>query len=219
MRILLIEDDPIIGDGIRVALTLDQYLVDWVKDGEQGILALQTQEYAACILDVGLPKTSGLDLLRRARTQGKTTPILILTARDTAADKIAGLDSGADDYLTKPFDLEELKARLRALIRRSGGQANSLLSYRDITLDPVSRRVTQAGRQVFLSSREYAILHDFLIHPERVRTKAQIEESLYGWGAEIESNAVEVHIHHLRRKFGASLIKTIRNVGYVLSTE
>lgn len=219
MRILLIEDDPIIGDGIRVALTLDQYLVDWVKDGEQGILALQTQEYAACILDVGLPKTSGLDLLRRARTQGKTTPVLILTARDTAADKIAGLDSGADDYLTKPFDLEELKARLRALIRRSGGQANSLLSYRDITLDPVSRRVTQAGRQVFLSSREYAILHDFLIHPERVRTKAQIEESLYGWGAEIESNAVEVHIHHLRRKFGASLIKTIRNVGYVLSTE
>jgi DNA-binding response OmpR family regulator len=219
MRILLIEDDPLIGDGIRMTLELDGYVVDWVKDGEQGLLALKIQEYSACILDVGLPKKNGLEVLKQVRNLGNVTPVLMLTARDTSTDKIAGLDSGADDYLTKPFDIDEIKARLRALIRRAGGHANSVLNVDDITLDPVARRVTKSGQQISLSSREYSILHDFMMHPERIRTKAQIEESLYGLGAEVESNAVEVHVHHLRRKLGADIIKTIRNVGYVLGSE
>lgn len=219
MRILLIEDDALIGDGIRMALELGDYIVDWVKDGEQGLLALKTQEYAACILDIGLPKKNGLDLLKHVRKLGNTTPVLVLTARDTSSDKIAGLDSGADDYLTKPFDIDELNARLRALIRRSGGHADAVLRIQDIALDPVTRRVTRSGQQISLSSREYSILLDFMMHPERVRTKAQIEESLYGFGSEVESNAVEVHIHHLRRKLGTDIIKTIRNVGYLLGSE
>ena len=218
MRVLLIEDDPLIGDGIRVALQLEGYAVDWLRDGDQGLFALKHEQYAACILDVGLPHKDGLEILKLARQSSVTTPVLIVTARDAASEKIAGLDSGADDYLTKPFDIDELKARLRALIRRSAGQVTTVLSCRDIVLDPVSRRVTKAGKQVLLSSREYAILHDFMLYPERVRTKAQIEESLYGWGSEIESNAVEVHIHHLRRKLGVDVIKTIRNVGYVLGS-
>lgn len=216
MRVLLIEDDPLIGDGIRVALELEGYAVDWLRNGEQGLSALKHEEYAACILDVGLPQKDGLQILKAARQSSITIPVLIVTARDAASEKIAGLDSGADDYLTKPFDIDELKARLRALIRRSAGQVTTVLSWRDIVLDPVARRVTKAGQPILLSSREYTILHDFMLYPERVRTKAQIEESLYGWGSEVESNAVEVHIHHLRRKLGAEVIKTIRNVGYVL---
>lgn len=219
MRILLIEDDTLIGDGVRVALEMDGYSVDWVKDGSQGLHALKHEEYAACVLDIGLGRIDGVSVLRQARSLGNTTPVLILTARDTSADKIAGLDAGADDYLTKPFDLDELKARMRALIRRSAGHASTVLMFRDIALDPASRRVTRSDQPVQLSSREYAILYDFMVHPERVRTKAQIEESLYGWGSEVESNAVEVHIHHLRRKLGADVIKTIRNVGYVLGTQ
>jgi len=218
MRVLLVEDDPLIGDGIRMALELDGYTVDWLRDGDQALYVLQREEYSACVLDVGLPGKDGLEIVRAARFKGVSTPVLIVTASDTSHDKIQGLDSGADDYLTKPFDVNELKARLRALIRRSASQLKAVLSHGDIELDPVSRRVTKSGQQVFLSSKEYAILHDFMLHPERVLTKAQIEESLYGWESWIESNVVEVHIHHLRRKLGTDVIKTIRNVGYVLGS-
>lgn len=216
MRILLVEDDALLGDGIRAGLKLADYAVDWVRDGEAARSALLDHAYDACVLDLGLPRRDGLTLLKELRGRGSLLPVLILTARDTSADKVAGLDAGADDYLTKPFDLAELQARLRALLRRSGGAATPALSHAGVVLEPATKRVTHAGRPVSLSAREYALLHDLLSHKSHIRTRAQLEESLYAWGEEAESNTVEVYIHHLRKKLGADFIRTVRGLGYQL---
>jgi DNA-binding response OmpR family regulator len=214
LRVLLVEDDALLGDGIRAGLRLADYAVDWVRDGEAARLALLDHDYDACVLDLGLPKKDGLAVLRDLRARGSQLPVLVLTARDTAADKIGGLDAGADDYLTKPFDLGELQARMRALLRRAAGAATPLLTHGAIVLDPAARRVTLAGEPVKLSGREYALLHDLLSHRNLVRSRAQLEESLYAWGEEAESNTVEVYIHFLRKKLGADSIETVRGFGY-----
>lgn len=215
MRILLVEDDAMLGDGLQAGLILAGWSVDWMRDGEQARAAWLGQRYDACVLDLGLPRRDGLEVLREVRTGGDTTPVLILTARDTQADKVAGLDAGADDYLTKPFDLEELLARLRALVRRAGGQAGPCLNHAGVSLDPGARLVTLQGTPVTLSAREYALLYDLLAHKGRIRSRAELEDSLYAWGHEVESNTVEVYIHHLRRKLGSNVIQTVRGLGYV----
>lgn len=216
MRVLLVEDDALLGDGIQAGLKLADYAVDWVRDGEAARLALQHHEYNACVLDLGLPKKNGLAVLKDLRGRGNATPVLVLTARDTHADKIAGLDAGADDYLTKPFDLGELQARLRALIRRASGAASPTLEHGEVRLEPAAKRVTKKGETVTLSAREYALLHDLMTHRNQLRTRAQLEDSLYAWGAEVESNTVEVYIHHLRKKLGSDFIRTVRGFGYQL---
>jgi DNA-binding response OmpR family regulator len=216
LRVLLVEDDALLGDGIRAGLKLADYAVDWVRDGESARLALSSHDYDACVLDLGLPKKDGLAVLKELRSQGSKLPVLILTARDTQADKIAGLDAGADDYLTKPFDLGELQARMRALIRRSAGAATPTLEHAGVVLEPASKRVTLSGLPVTLSAREYALLLDLLSHKNQLRTRSQLEESLYAWGEEKESNTVEVYIHHLRKKLGTHFIRTVRGFGYVL---
>ncbi len=216
MRILLVEDDGLLGDGIRAGLKLASYAVDWVRDGEAARRALLDHAYQACVLDLGLPKRDGLSVLRELRQRGEHLPVLILTARDSSADKIAGLDAGADDYLTKPFDLPELQARLRALIRRSGGAATPTLAHAGVVLEPASKRVTRDGQPVTLSAREYTLLHDLLSHKNHIRTRSQLEESLYAWGEETGSNTVEVYVHHLRKKLGADFIRTVRGLGYQL---
>jgi len=219
LRLLLVEDDSLLGDGIRAGLMLAAYAVDWVQDGKAALLALADHSYDACILDLGLPGKDGLTVLREMRGRGDHTPVLVLTARDTAEDKIAGLDHGADDYLTKPFDLGELQARIRALLRRAGGKAQPVLEHRGVKLDPASKRVSFEGRDVQLSGREYALLHALLSHPGHIRSRGQLEESLYSWGDEAGSNTVEVYIHHLRKKFGADFIKTVRGLGYQLADD
>jgi DNA-binding response OmpR family regulator len=216
LKILLVEDDALLGDGVRAGLTLAAFAVDWARDGETALRALADEAYDACVLDLGLPGMDGLAVLRELRRGGQATPVLVLTARDTQQDKIEGLDSGADDYLTKPFDLAELLARLRALIRRTKGLVSPVLEHGDITLDPVSRQVRRGGEEVALSGREYALLLDFLTHPRHIRTRGQLEDSLYSWGEEVGSNTVEVYIHHLRRKLGADIIRTLRGRGYQL---
>ena len=214
MRVLVVEDDALLGDGIRAGLKLADYAVDWVRDGEAARLALLDHRYQACVLDLGLPKKDGLAVLRDLRARGDALPVLILTARDTSADKVTGLDAGADDYLTKPFDLAELQARLRALIRRAAGTTTPFCEHAGVVLDPATRRVTRDGQPVAISGREYALLHDLMIHKNRLRTRAQLEESLYAWGEETESNTLEVYIHHLRKKLGADFVSTVRGVGY-----
>jgi two-component system OmpR family response regulator/two-component system response regulator QseB len=216
MKILLVEDDRLLGDGISAGLAQAGFAVDWVSDGREAELALATAAYDAVVLDLGLPRLSGMDVLRRARAGGKTLPILILTARDAVADRVAGLDAGADDYLVKPFDLAELQARLRALLRRAKGHAEPVIVHGELQLDPAGHAVRFAGRPVELTAREFAILHALLLNAGRVLSKAQIEEQLYGWGEEIESNAIEVFVHHLRRKLDPGLIRTVRGVGYMI---
>ncbi len=216
MRLLLIEDDSLLGDGIKVGLMQANYAVDWVTEGEAGELALQTEVYDALILDLSLPKKDGLNILKALRARGDTLPVLILTARDTIHDKVIGLDSGADDYLIKPFDLDELAARLRALLRRQRGRASTEIEYGDLCLDPAAHTLTQAGQLITLSHREFAILQTLLEQVGRVLSRTQLEDRLYGWDDLIESNAVEVHIHHLRKKLGKNLIQTIRGVGYMV---
>lgn len=216
MRILLVEDDVLLGDGIRAGLKLADYAVDWVRDPDAARLALLDHTYQACVLDLGLPKRDGLSVLKDFRQSGNPLPVLILTARDSSADKIAGLDAGADDYLTKPFDLLELQARLRALIRRASGAPAPTLEHAGVVLDPASKRVTRDGQPVVLSAREYTLLHDLLSHKQHIRTRSQLEESLYAWGEETGSNTVEVFIHHLRKKLGTQFIRTVRGLGYGL---
>lgn len=216
MRLLLVEDDALLGDGLRAGLALDGYSVDWVRDGEAARLALLAEDYAACVLDLGLPRRDGLSVLKDLRGRGKHTPVLILTARDTIDDKVNGLDAGADDYLLKPVDLAELRARLRALLRRAACAGAPLLHHENLTLDPASKQVTLAGQTVALSAREYALLYDLLSHKNRIRSRQELETGLYAWGEEVESNTVEVYIHHLRKKLGADLIRTVRGLGYVL---
>lgn len=216
MRILLVEDDALLGDGIRAGLKLADYAVDWVRNGDDARRAALDHRYDACVLDLGLPRTDGLTVVQELRARGQTLPVLILTARDTQADKISGLDAGADDYLTKPFDLAELQARLRALIRRSAGTVSPTIEHAGVVLDPASKQVTREGQPVTLAAREYALLHDLMTHKNQIRSRAQLEESLYAWGEETESNTVEVYVHHLRKKLGADFIQTIRGFGYQL---
>ncbi|HEY6096063.1 MAG TPA: response regulator [Gallionellaceae bacterium] len=216
MRVLIVEDDPLLGDALQAGLKQAGYAVDWMKDGVTAEQALTTEPYAAVVLDLGLPRLSGLDLLSRLRGRSAPTPVLILTARDTVEDRIKGLDSGADDYLVKPFDMGELAARLRALIRRASGNTEPLLQVGGVQLDPAAHRVHYHNQPIELSSKEFAVLHALMLHAGKVLSRAQLEEQLYAWGSEIESNAVEVHIHHLRRKLFPGVVETIRGVGYLL---
>jgi two-component system response regulator QseB len=216
MRVLLVEDDALLGDGVRAGLKQVGFAVDWVQDGQAAKLALETEEYALVVLDLGLPKLSGMDLLKWLRTQASKLPVLILTARDTVADRVSGLNTGADDYLIKPFDLDELIARLNALLRRSAGQIMLTLQHGDVELTPSTHQVSKNGQTVELSAREFTLLHELLLHVGRVQSREQLEQHLYGWGEEVESNSVEVHIHHLRKKLGVELIRTLRGVGYVI---
>ena len=216
MRVLLIEDDVILGDGVKSGLMQSGLGVDWAQTCEQGRLAIEASDYEAIVLDIGLPDRSGLELLRQLRTQGYDVPILILTARDTLQDKLAGFERGADDYLVKPFELDELIARLRAMMRRFHGRSGSKIVYGNIELDPDARTVTQNNQFVELAHREFSLLEDLLENQGRVLSRGQLEQSLYGWNAEVESNAIEVHVHHLRKKFGANLIKTVRGIGYMI---
>ncbi|AEV26611.1 MULTISPECIES: response regulator transcription factor [Azospira] len=216
MRILIVEDDQALGEGIQMGLRQGGWQADWVQDGEAAGHALASEPFAALVLDLGLPKVSGLEVLRQLRARGDAMPVLILTARDAPDDVVAGLDAGADDYMIKPFNLQELGARLRALTRRRGGRAVPEIVHGNLRLDPAGRRVTLAGQAVELSAREFDLLHELLAQAGRVLTKAQIESHLYAWGSELESNAIEVHIHHLRRKLGADLIRTVRGVGYLI---
>lgn len=219
MRLLLVEDDSILGNGIEVGLKQVGFTVDWAKDGRSAQLALQTTIYELVVLDLGLPKISGMELLQQLRNNGNDLPVLVLTARDTVADRVTGLQAGADDYLIKPFDLAELIARIRALLRRAHGRGTDVIRYRDLQLAPASLTVTRGRQDIMLSARECAILVDLLEHRGTALSRARLEESLYGWNEEIESNAVEVHIHNLRKKLGNELIKTIRGVGYLISRD
>jgi two-component system OmpR family response regulator/two-component system response regulator QseB len=216
MRILLAEDDPLLGDGLRAGLRQLGFQVDWVRDGEAAEREMRAQAYAAAVLDLGLPRKDGMAVLASIRAARVTTPVLVLTARDTVPDRIRGLDSGADDYVVKPVDLNELAARLRALVRRAHGKPQENLNAQDIELDPAARSVTQAGSAVTLSTREFDLLHALMLAAGRVLSREQLEQQLYSWGQEVESNAIEVHIHNLRRKLGAGLIHTVRGVGYML---
>lgn len=216
MRILLVEDDVGLGDGIQAGLGQAGFGVDWAKTCDEGRLAVATNFYAGMVLDIGLPDGSGLDLLQELRRTENPLPVLILTARDTLADRVKGLNLGADDYLIKPFELDELTARLRALLRRSHQRAAPVLSYQGLELDASARTVSLDGQSVDLPLREFTLLEELLENQGRVLTRDRLEQSLYGWNAEVESNAIEVHIHHLRKKFGAELIKTIRGVGYMI---
>lgn len=216
MRILLVEDDALLGDAIQAGLKQSGYAVDWMKDGVSAEQALGTGPYAAVVLDIGLPRLSGLEVLRRMRNRNIPIPVLILTAMDAVDSRIKGLDTGADDYLVKPFDMGELAARLRALLRRASGRPEPLLQAAGVTLDPASHRVQFQDRPVELSAKEFAVLHALMLNAGKVLSRAQLEEQLYAWGNEIESNAVEVHIHHLRRKLFPGVVETLRGVGYLL---
>lgn len=219
MRILLVEDDPQLGDGISVGLHHAGYTVDWLSDGAKAKQALSVEPFDLVILDLGLPNIDGLSLLRQMRHNHDLTPVLILTARDTISDRVTGLDSGADDYLVKPFDLDEMYARIRAVMRRKAGRASPLIKHGDVELDPAAHTVTLKGKIINLSSKEYTVLHMLLDSVGHVLSKTQIEDKLYGWNDAIESNATEVHIHHLRKKIGKKLISTIRGVGYMIPRE
>lgn len=216
MRILLAEDDPLLGDGLRAGLRQHGYQVDWVRDGEAAEREIATEAYAAAVLDLGLPRQDGMDVLAAIRRRGIRLPVLVLTARDAVTDRVRGLDLGADDYVVKPVDLGELAARLRALVRRAHGVAQESLSAQDIVLDPAARTVTQAGAAVALAPREFDLLHALMLNVGRVLSREQLEQHLYSWGREVESNTVEVHVHHLRRKLGSAAIQTVRGVGYLL---
>jgi two-component system, OmpR family, response regulator QseB len=214
VRLLLVEDDPMIGQAIRAGLKREGFTVDWVPDAAQAARVLKSEPFELLLLDLGLPGSDGLTLLKGLRKSGATLPVLIITARDAVSDRVAGLDAGGDDYLIKPFDVDELAARIRALLRRKAGRPSSGIEHLGVTLDPATRRVTQEGSDVTLSPREFALLQLLLERPGTILSRAQIEERLYGWGEEVESNAVEVHVHGLRRKLGAGFILTVRGVGY-----
>lgn len=218
MRILLVEDDRLLGDGLQAGLTQAGYAVDWLRDGEAAVAALSTESFAAVVLDLGLPKRDGLSVLQWLRGRHDATPVLILTARDQLEDKVRGLDLGADDYVLKPFDLDEITARLRALVRRAHGRPEPLLVLGELELNPAARTVTRAGDVIDLTPREFDLLHLLLQNTDRVLTRRSLEEQLYTWDDAVDSNALEVHIHHLRRKLGNDLIRTVRGVGYMASS-
>jgi two-component system, OmpR family, response regulator QseB len=214
MRVLVVEDDQMIAEAIRTALTQDGYSVESIGDGASAAAALAASSFDIVLLDLGLPRRSGLEVLREARRQGATTPVIIITARDDVQSRVAGLDSGADDYLVKPFDLDELAARMRSVLRRGAGRGDSVIENAGIRLDAVTHEVSQHGEPVTLSAREYAVLEALMLRPGAILSRAQLEDRLYGWGGEIESNAVEVYVHALRRKLGSDAIRTVRGVGY-----
>ncbi len=216
MRILLVEDDRALGEGIRTALKPEGYTVDWLQDGASALHALSHESFELAILDLGLPRMDGLEVLKRLRASANPIPVLVLTARDATGDRIAGLDAGADDYLVKPFDVAELKARLRALLRRSFNRPEPVLEYRGILLDPVNQQVSYQGTPINLPRKEFVLLHELIAQPGRVLTRDRLQQVLYGWDEEVESNALEVHIHHLRKKFFPELIRTVRGVGYLV---
>jgi len=206
-----------IGEAIRAGLKREGFVVDWVHDAESAAGVLGSEPFELLLLDLGLPGSNGLKLLKSLRARGEALPVLIITARDAVSDRVAGLDAGGDDYLVKPFDLDELAARVRALLRRKSGRSASVLEHLGVTLDPAAHRVTREGSEIALSPREFALLQLLMEHPGRILSRAQLEERLYGWGEEVESNAVEVHIHGLRRKLGAQFIRNVRGVGYRVS--
>lgn len=216
MRVLLVEDDPMIGRSVQQGLRQDGHTADWLRDGQQAELALATTPYDILLLDLGLPGRSGLDVLARLRRSANSIPVIVITARDAIADRIRGLDAGADDYLVKPFDLDELSARMRAVQRRHAGRAEPVIENGPLRMNPATHELTLNGTPVSLSAREFALLQALLEEPGVPLSRARLEEKLYGWGDEIESNAVEVHIHSLRRKLGAEQIKNIRGVGYLV---
>lgn len=218
MRILLAEDDDLLGAGLRAGLTQQGFQVDWVRDGVAALRELRSGEYQAVVLDLGLPRMDGMDVLREARAQKLAVPVLVLTARDGLPQRVEGLDAGADDYLVKPVDLLELAARLRALVRRAHGHASARLGAGPIELDEAARQVWLEGQPVALAGREYDLLHLLVLNANRVLSRERIEQQLYRWGTEVASNAVEVHVHNLRRKLRPDLIETVRGVGYVLRT-
>jgi len=219
LRILLAEDDRLLGEGLLTGLKNDGYSVDWVQKGGAALSAITTTPYDAVILDIGLPEMSGLEVLSMARSKDITTPVLILTAQDAIEDRVKGLDAGADDYLTKPFSLDELYARLRALTRRSRGLSQQTIKYKNIIIDPAAHSVIYNNETIELSRREFALLEELVTSAGRVLSRSFLEEKLYNWDNEIESNTIEVYIHHLRKKFGSELIKTIRGVGYTVPKE
>ena len=216
MRILLVEDDVMLGDGMVDALRSSGYTVDWLQQGMPALSALKSEEFAALVLDLNLPDIDGISLLRKLRREGQTLPVLILTARDALDARVLGLDAGSDDYMVKPFALQELNARLRALVRRSKGQAQAVLEYGELQLFPASQQVTYRGEPVKLTPHEYKLLQELITQSGRVLSRDQLQQSLYGWDEGAESNAVEVHIHHLRKKFFPELIRNIRGVGYIV---
>lgn len=215
MRLLLVEDDAMIGASVQKGLRQDGFTVDWVRDGQAAELALAGGDYDLTVLDLGLPRKSGLDVLRELRRKNNRVPVLVLTARDAVSDRVSGLDAGADDYLVKPFDLNELAARIRALLRRRAGRADPLVRHGALSLNPATREATFGNKPLLLSAREFAVIEMLLDRPGAILSRAQIEERLYGWGEEVESNAVEVYIHALRRKLGTDFIKTVRGAGYM----
>ncbi|MBI5448516.1 MAG: response regulator transcription factor [Gammaproteobacteria bacterium] len=219
MRVLLVEDDELLGDGMRVGLNHYGHAVDWVKDGQMALRAIKNESFDIIVLDLGLPKISGLSVLREVRTSGVTTPVLILTALDTIDDRVKGLDSGADDYLTKPFDLEELLARLRALHRRFSKRAIPVIVHGDVMLDPAAFMVKVKGEQVALPRREFILLQTLLENIGHVLSREQLCQSLYGWEDDVDSNTLEVHIHNIRKKVGVNFIRTIRGVGYMIEKQ
>lgn len=216
MRLLLVEDDPMIGEAVRDLLRAEGYAVDWANDGDMADAALATQAYDLVLLDLGLPRRDGLAVLRDLRARKDRTPVLIATARDGVAQRVQGLDAGADDYVLKPYDLEELLARIRALLRRAAGRAEPVYEHQGISVTPATREVLVQGRPVSLSAREWAVLEPLLARPGRVLSRQQLEDKLYGWGDEVSSNAVEVYIHGLRKKLGPELVLNVRGVGYLV---
>ncbi len=214
MRVLLVEDDPMIGQGLQTAVRQGGFAVDWMRDGEAADAALAAAKFDLLLLDLGLPKRDGLELLRQLRRRGDHTPAIILTARDDIRNRIAGLDSGADDYIVKPFDLDEVMARMRSVLRRAAGRGDPCIQHGDLRLDPVTRTVERGGVPVSLSAHEYSVLEALLQRPGAVLSRTQLEDRLYGWDEPIGSNAVEVYVHGLRRKLGSDAIRTLRGVGY-----
>lgn len=216
MRLLLVEDDTMVGASIRTGLRQEGYSVDWVRDGAAAELATQTTVYEAILLDIGLPRKTGLEVLAHWRKQNNPVPVLIITARDAVADRVRGLDAGADDYLVKPFDLDELAARLRALLRRRSGRATPRIEHGPLSLDPATHEVWLSGAAINLSGREFAVLHALLENPGVPLSRAQLEDALYGWEEEVGSNTIEVYIHSLRRKLGSDWVRNVRGVGYMV---
>lgn len=216
MRLLLVEDDPMIGEAVQDLLRAEHYAVDWARDGDAADTALRTQTYDLVLLDLGLPRRDGLAVLRDLRTRRDRTPVLVATARDAVAQRIEGLDAGADDYVLKPYDLHELLARIRALLRRAAGRAEPVYEHKGVCLNPATREATVQGQPVVLSGREWAVLEPLIARPGMVLSRQQLEDKLYGWGDEVSSNAIEVYIHGLRKKLGADVVLNVRGVGYLV---
>ncbi|WP_298211799.1 response regulator transcription factor [Acidovorax sp.] len=216
MRLLLVEDDPMIGEAVQDLLRAEHYAVDWARDGDAADTALRTQSYDLVLLDLGLPKRDGLAVLRDLRTRKDRTPVLVATARDAVAQRIEGLDAGADDYVLKPYDLDELLARIRALLRRAAGRAEPVYEHKGVCINPATREATVQGVPVVLSAREWAVLEPLIARPGMVLSRQQLEDKLYGWGDEVSSNAVEVYVHGLRKKLGAEVLLNVRGVGYLV---